>query len=286
MARDTAGAARSRSRIDGGRKAIPASGRPIPSVTGLAGAVMSKRSHRLLSAIAALLALCGTPVSAGMRAQPMSYDLSPSGDGAEQDIRVENTGEKPLPVEMRVERRQILPDGTEKRTPAEDDFLVFPPQGIVPANGFQTFRVRYIGDPGIAQTRLYLVTVAQVPVSAAAGQTTGLQFLFNLGTLAAVSPPNSQANIVVSAVRPATAPGKLQIEVRNDGNRYARLRLGTWTLTGRDGKVEKLAGMALIKAIVQPLIEPGTTRVIELPVSAGFQREGAKASFELTAPAR
>lgn len=225
-----------------------------------------------------------TNAMAGVRVQPMSYDLGTSGRSATQDLRVENTAATPVPVEVRVERREILQDGSDRKTPAEDDFLVFPPQGIVPANGFQTFRVQYIGDPALKETKLYQITIAQIPVSGTGGQTTGIQLVFNVGTLAAVSPANSTPNLVVTEVTPAPEAGKLQITVRNEGTRYARLLNGDWTLTAADGSAEKLSGEKLRAALQNSLIEPGKTRVITLPVSETFKREGAKASFQLSRP--
>lgn len=224
-------------------------------------------------------------VEAGIRAQPMSYELTPSGSGTRQDVRVENTADQPSPVEVRVERREILPDGSEKRTPAEDDFLIFPPQAILPPNGFQTFRVQYVGDARIPSTKLYVITIAQLPVKSAR-QESGVEFLFNLGTLAAVSPENSTPNIIVTSVRPTADTGKIEVTVRNDGTRYARLRNGSWTFTGANGQSEVLEGEKLFEAVAQPLIEPGTTRIVTLPVSASFQREGAKAEFKLAEESR
>lgn len=234
-----------------------------------------------LCAASVLAVVAAAPVSAGVRVQPMSYDLATAGSGTRQDLRVENTAGTPTAVEIRVERREVQPDGTDKRTPADDDFLVFPPQGTVPANGFQTFRVQYIGDPAITATRLYLITVAQLPVSATGQTGTGIQIVYNVGTLAAVSPTGATATIEVTAVKPATDPKLLEITVRNSGTRYARLRNGAWTLTGGDGKAETLEGEPLRAAIDNSLIDAGGTRIVRLPVSAGFRREGATASFRL-----
>lgn len=234
---------------------------------------------RALTAAVLAVGLVFSPASA-MRVQPMSYDLTPSGRGATQDIRVENTESKPMPVEIRVERRRIGPNGEETREPAEDDFLIFPPQGIVPANGFQNFRVQYIGDPALPQTALYVVTVAQLPVDTTGSESSGVQFLFNLGTSVAVSPEGATANVQVTSVEAGSEPGRLRISVVNRGNRYARLHNGSWTFTAAGGASETLTGEELRSAVSQPLIEPGATRTLELPVSAAFVREGAAARFE------
>lgn len=237
-----------------------------------------------LAGIAALAALlCTAPASAAIRVEPMSYDLTPNGTGARRDLRVENSGDRPTAVELRVERREILPDGSERRTPADDDFLLFPPQGIVPANGFQTFRVQYIGQP-VARTVLYSVIVAQQPVDTERGRVSGVQFLFSLGTLAAVSPERSAADLVIESVIPA-GPGLLRITVMNRGNRYARLRTGRWVLTAANGATETLEDEPLRRQMRQGLIEAGARRVFDLPVSSAFVREGAQARYEQT-PAR
>jgi hypothetical protein len=105
----------------------------------------------------------------------------------------------------------------------------------------------------------------------------------NLGTLAAESPKGATPNIKVAEVAPRSA-GKLKITVRNDGNGYARLRNGKWTLTSGTGQAATLEGEELAKAIEQPLIEAESTRVIELPVPDGFTVKGATAKFELARP--
>lgn len=244
---------------------------------------MRKLCRPLLSGLAlTAAALASSSALAGVRVQPMSYDLLPAGNATKQDLRVENTSSTPTPVEIRVERREVLPDGKDKRTPADDDFLIFPPQAILPANGFQTFRVQYIGDPAIRQTNLYLITVAQLPVSGTGEQGTGIQIVYNVGTLAAVTPKDAAANIVVTGVTPAADGKKIEVAVANQGTRYARLRNGAWTFTSGDGKTETLEGEALRNAIENSLIEPGKTRVVQLPVSDGFKREGAKATFKLS----
>lgn len=220
------------------------------------------------------------PAYAGIRVLPMAYDLTPAGPGSQQDLRVENTGDSSTPVEITVERREIFPDGTEKRTPADDDFLIFPPQGIVPSKGFQTFRVKYIG-PAVEKTVLYVVTIAQLPVEVDPDKNTGVQLLFSLGTLAAVSPPDSKPKLVVTNVAPSPTAGMLRVTVENEGTRYARLRNGKWTFKPAHGKEATLEGEALAEALKQPLIEPGTTRIVDLPVPGGFDRSGATAAFAL-----
>ena len=92
--------------------------------------------------------------------------------------------------------------------------------------------------------------------------------------------------LTVTGVSPSTDPNKLTVRISNQGNRYARLRGGQWTLTDGDGKKDVLDADTVAKGIDQPLIEPGTERVVELPVPAGFVRAGAHADYELNAPSK
>lgn len=234
--------------------------------------------------IASLAAPNGAAHAQAFRVQPMSYDLEVSGSDATENVRVENVGERPLPVEARVSRRHINPDGSETTEPAESDFLVFPPQGVVNAGGFQTFRVQYVGPP-VTESALYLVTIAQLPVETTNAEQSGVQFLFNVGTSAIVSPRNATARIIVASVEPSAQSGHLRVTVRNEGNRYARLRSGVWTITSV-GRTHTLEGPPLHAAIAQPLIEPGATRILDLPVPADFPRTGATVAFELAAAPR
>jgi fimbrial chaperone protein len=241
---------------------------------------MKSRTAVLINLLSVLLlAVCAGAAHAGIRVEPMSYDLRPAGSGSSQTIRVQNTGDRPMPVELRVQRREVRSDGTTVTTPADDDFIIFPPQGVVPPNGFQSFRIQYVAAPP-ARSVLYSVVVSQLPIQAGPSDS-GVQILFNIGTLAAVSPDEARADVVVTEVAPAEAADKVRITVENRGTRYARLRGGRWTFTSADGRTEILEGEALNAALEQPLIEAQSSRVIELPVPAGFDRTGARAEYRL-----
>lgn len=216
------------------------------------------------------------------RVEPMMYELAPSGLAAQRDVRVENNSDQPIAVELSAERRFIAEDGTETREPADDQFLIFPPQGMVPPRSFQTFRVRYIGDPNITGTQLYVVTIAQLPLESAA-PATGVQILVNLGTSVAVSPVNARAQLSVTDVKPSSDGTKLEVRVQNDGQKFARLYDGVWTFSAR-GQTSKLEGEELRAALSQPLIEARSSRVIILPMPEGMAGQDVSAAFNYAAP--
>lgn len=233
--------------------------------------------------LAAVAMVCVAVPAWATRVQPMVYELTPSGSTAEQDVRVENNSDRPLPVELRVERRFVAADGTETRTPAEDDFLIFPPQGLIPPNQFQTFRVRYIGDPMLRKTALYVVTVVQLPLRTPE-PATGVQILVNLGTSVAVTPASAKANVALTSVAAGEQPDTLDVTVANTGDKFARLYDGDWVFKAGDRRVV-LEGDALREAIAQPLLEAESTREFTLVVPEELRGAQATVEFTYAAPA-
>lgn len=152
---------------------------------------------------------------------PMIYDLKPSGTGAATIIRVRNDGDKPLTIELEVEKRAFDENAVESRSPADDDFVIFPLQAVVQPGKVQAVRVQYVGKPDIPKSETYLVTVKQVPVALPDQKQSGVQMVFNFSTMASVTPEGAKANVeLVSSARDAKG---LELRLRNTGTRYANL---------------------------------------------------------------
>ena len=157
----------------------------------------------------------------------MLYDLTPTGETSSQVLRLENNLTRPITIETIIYRREIPPDGTEKRTVADDDFLVFPPQAVIQPNATQSFRVRYVGEPAFDKTRMYIVSFNQLPVSSA--EAPSLQFVVNFGTAAYVSPVGVRPEISVAATTAAADGKTLAVTVNNSGRKHASLALAKST---------------------------------------------------------
>lgn len=232
--------------------------------------------YRLLTAIlgALILALATAAPAGAFRVLPMTYDLAPIGSGATQVIRVENLGDRPLTVELYAERRDILEDGSERRTPADEDFIIFPPQSIIQPTETRAFRVQYLGEPRLERSVTYAVTVAQLPIELDGEAETGVQVVFAFSTLANVVPPGSRSALEVREVRPDPAGGGVLVLVENTGTRYGRVTEGSWTIGNGAGAEVALAGEPLREAVEIALVQPGTRRLIHLPVPAGLVAGG------------
>ena len=208
----------------------------------------------------------------------MIYDMTPTGQKATAVIRVENTNDKPITIELAAEKRNFDVDGKESRTPADADFVLFPPQAVIPAGATQAVRVQYVGPPTPTQSVMYTVTVKQVPVELPASGPSGVQFVFNFSTLANIVPDGAKARVEVVSVTPTDKGYALR--VRNAGNRYANLALSRVTLTGA-GYTRKVEAEEWRKALGASWLLPGNERIIVLPSPDGAPKAGLTATFEL-----
>ncbi|MET4684908.1 hypothetical protein [Brevundimonas faecalis] len=211
--------------------------------------------------IAMLVGLLCMTAAWAMRVSPMVSELTTSGAGSAARIEVGNVGSAALPFETRITRMDVDADGKIVETPADDDFLVFPPQGLVPVNGRQVVRVQWIGDPSIDVSRAYYLWVRQLPVAtdakaAEGGGAVSVQVLYTMKALIVVAPPGAEPKVEVVSVTPAMVtppapeidpsltggqaappppaePG-VEIVVANSGKRYALMSGATWVLEGTD----------------------------------------------------
>jgi len=146
----------------------------------------------------AVLAFAAAPVVAdAMTVQPVVLDLSTSGRGMSQVVTVQNTFTNPLPVELRVESLTFDENGAHGTGQDPGDLLVFPPQALIQPGQTQSFRIQYVGDPALAKSKHYYVTVAQLPVKLPEGQS-AIQILYNFQVLVSVSAPGGHPNLQIT----------------------------------------------------------------------------------------
>lgn len=202
-----------------------------------------------------------------MSVTPAVVEMTSAGAGTRAMLRVINDAAKPLPVEIQISRVELDANGQQKLTPAGDEFLVFPPQVMVPPGATQVFRIQWLGEPTIPSSRSYIFSVNQVPVKMPKGKS-GVQVVFNFATIVNVAPPQGQAAIQVLGSGVGRDPkGKLRptVTVANPGNVHAklsdatvRLRSGSWSHTLTPAALQQNLGVGLV--------QPGKQRRFFLPV--------------------
>ena len=217
---------------------------------------------RWVGAVLGLVAgLTAMTAAWAMRVSPMVSELTTTGAGSAARIEVGNVGSVALPFETKITRMDVDADGNVVETPADEDFLVFPPQGLVPVGGRQVVRVQWVGEPRIEASQAYYLWVRQLPVVTdptqnETGGAVSVSVLYTMKALIVVAPPGAEPKVELVSVKPAmitppapevdpsltggqalppppAEPG-VEVVVSNTGKRYALMSGATWVLEGTD----------------------------------------------------
>lgn len=205
--------------------------------------------------------------ASAMSIEPVVLDVMSFGGNSQQSFRVMNDGNSSLPVEIVVSRMELDADGQPQYEPAEDDFLIYPPQAIIASGGAQNFRVQWIGDPNITVSRNYRISVSQLPVSLPS-ESAGIQILMSFGIAVGVSPPESKASMSIkSAVPTKNKDGAsfVALDVRNDGNRHAYFGHSLVSLSG-SGWSANLNSSEILQKLGLGIVQPGKERRFLIPM--------------------
>lgn len=197
--------------------------------------------YLLVACGALLLASMSAPAEA-TRISPMVIDVEPIGRQSIGRVELSNPGNGEFPVEVQMFRGLITEDGKLELTPADEDFLVFPAQIVVPANSQQAFRVQYVGDPELGKSEVYYMQVRQVPVDVTPGQSQ-VQVVINFNVLVNVIPDGATPVPAVDSIEPVMRGDQAGIEVRvaNRGTRYYTAGTLPWKVRGQTDDGSDLA---------------------------------------------
>lgn len=238
--------------------------------------------------MAALLLLAVAVPVVALNVQPVIIDLQTTGRRTAAIITLENTFAETIPVEVTVHPVRIV-DGALKEFEEEEveDLLIFPAQAMLGPNQSQAFRVQWIGDPELAESRHFYVTIAQLPVAFPENQNT-IQVLHRFKVLVSVGATAASATLNVDDVQIATdAEGKAQpvLTVSNSGNNYGYVANSRMTIIqrGSDGteifrqrfepdEVRQRMGLGLVPS--------GNSRV--LPINVDLPQATGTVSIELS----
>jgi fimbrial chaperone protein len=215
--------------------------------------------------------------------------------GQSAAVRARNTSDKPMTLELEVESRHVNRDGTQSRSAAEDDFVLIPPQAVVPVRGSQVFRLQAL-PTGAVESKSYFVTVHQLPVKMdeIGGGGAQIQMVFAFDVAVHVVPKGAEAKpeLVAATVSTTTISDKskpatgspaaaqvvasrqvpaVEITLRNAGTKYLYLQDLEYMATGVSQSGTKVDlprwdQNAVIDAAGVTLVEPGAERVFKLPL--------------------
>jgi fimbrial chaperone protein len=269
---------------------------------------MSVAFTRVARAAILCLFLAIGSMAAAMRVSPMVVELASVGSGSTARIEVQNMNAAAMPFEARIYRIDYDDKGVMHETPADADFLVFPPQGILAKGGRQVVRIQWVGG-ALDSSKAYYVSLNQLPADVGQQKADGqigasVQVLYHIKVLAIVAPPNSASDIHVESVRPVMIappppPGAMgaaaaaltgpmepgiEITVRNDGKRYALMAGATWTITGT-GPDHKPVTVTLTRDDLNHILGAGYVpaidgrRTFRVPTKQAFDSGPIKVKF-------
>ena len=241
--------------------------------------------HALTMFCAALLP---AQAAVAMTVQPVVIDLQTAGREMTQVVTVENTFATPLPVELNVQELELTPDGVKQTGKDPGDLLVFPPQAIIEPGQTQTFRIQYVGDPALAKSKHYYVTVAQLPVKLPEGQS-AIQILYNFQVLVSIAPAKIKPKISITAAeigKNANGRPVAVLMVANDTPAHGYLANGNLRIVQKDASGKQLFAKTYSGAEIQQtmgfgLIGGGQTRRVVVPVELPSADGTVEASFSL-----
>lgn len=228
---------------------------------------MSQLRMRAATA-AALVALCAfAGTASAMTVAPLQVEMISTGSASRNQITVTNPTKTPLPVETLLERLELDEQGNRKTIKAGEDFLVFPPQAIIPPGGTQVFRLQWVGEPTLAQSQSYLFSVNQVPVKLPKGDNK-IQVVMSFGVVINVGPAQISPNLrIVGSGITTDKSGKRRayITVENPTKAHALLPDGKISLTG-SGWSQTLSSSEIREKIGIGLVQPGKRRKFVVPL--------------------
>ncbi len=208
-----------------------------------------------------------------MGVQPLLVDIEPGRSGS---IRVENNRTHPLTVEVTLWRRSVSESGEQTRIPADDDFVVLPPQLVIQPGRVQVVRLQWVGQETPEQSLSYYANLREVPIALEPTEGAQLQVAFAFDVAVQVSPPGARADLSLVDAQVATGREGSRVArllIENRGTRYAYLQNARYELEVLDasGSVIERPSFThdqLTEILGVTLLEPGKRRIADLPLSA------------------
>lgn len=239
--------------------------------------------HVAACSAALLVALVWSSLNA-MTITPVVIDMTSIGRESTAAINVWNGEARPLPIEIVVFRLELDENAEQERTLAGDEWLVFPPQALIPPGRTQVFRIQWLGEPELPASQSYIFSVNQLPVQLPEG-TSAIQLVYNFAVPVSVAPPAGEPQLrlaELSLQRNEEGVVNPVLLVENSGNVHGYLSGATLDLTLRDASGAEVWSTSLQAREVGNLsglglIQPGKRRRFVLPVElpeSGTRLEG------------
>ena len=244
---------------------------------------MSGRLIKLSGCFAAATFFIAGALSAAhaMSVTPIHVEMASTGNTSRTQVTVHNNSKDAMPVETGLERMSLDENGNRKLVKAGDEFLVFPPQAIIPPGGTQVFRLQWVGEPMLGQSQSYMLSVSQVPVKLPQGQSK-LQVVMSFGVVVNVAPPQAAPSLkVVGSGLTTDSKGQRRafVTVENPTKFHALLPDGKLSLAGT-GWQHTLTSTEMREKLGIGLVQPGKRRKFVVPLDLPASVTTVQASLD------
>lgn len=236
-------------------------------------------------ALLAALAATAAPARA-FEFQPIVAQLAPAGPGSARSFLLTNTHPKMIAVELQVFRRTHDPDGTERRAPEPEDFIIVPAQLVLPPNSSQAVNVQWVGRPDVEREASYRLVATQLPIEFQAEGAAGaakvelaLSYVYEAALY--VTPPKAAPDLALTRAEPREASGRreLALTFESRGATRAIIEAAELRLTPVGGgpvglspeQLQPLLGRNFIAGSTQTVTVPWPGGVPFGPVTADFR---------------
>jgi fimbrial chaperone protein len=224
-------------------------------------------------AMAIAVQLFGETSSAAYQLQPISRVFAPSGSKATQSFEVVNDGVERLAVTVSFATLERDEAYVESNRDAEDEFLAYPAQVIVPPGGKQTIRVTWLGATKGTREQTYRIIVTQVPLSvldstAKSSTPTGkLEVLMTYRGTLFIRPANAAPKIALHNAELVTSPqGRmLAVTLANTGAAVGLVKSCTLTLAPSAGGAPVTLSLATPATLGNTRVLAGNKRRYVVP---------------------
>lgn len=256
---------------------------------------------RLICAVVAILFALSPVAVEASRVSPMIVELKPTGRDSIARVELTNDAGRDIPYEVEMMRGEISPEGQLSLTPADEQFIVFPPQAIVEANSQQVFRIQYVGDEAIDLSQVYYLSVKQIPVAFDQGKNQ-VQVVINYNVLVNVVPDGTSPQAIVRSAsyierpkpmddlaeedRPEVIPTEkgLLIDLGNDGNRFFFAGQSDWSISAQTVAGEPFektySGDEMSRLIGAGVVGPGKNRIFFVPLNNTLDTDSIKITVD------
>lgn len=241
------------------------------------------RNVSRLGALAAAMLAYGAMVipATAMSVTPIHVEMTSVGGKSRAQVTVHNDSKEPMPVETSLGQLLLGENGDRKIVKSDNEFLVFPPQAMIPPGGTQVFRLQWVGDPMLAESKSYMLNVSQVPVKLPKGQSK-LQVVMSFGVVVNVGAQQATPALkVVGSGITADKQGKRRafVTVENPSKHHALLPDGQLSLTGGNWRYA-LTPAEMREKIGIGLVQPGKRRKFVVPIDLPAGVTAVQASLD------